>query len=43
MALRLNQDQKDSLVQKARETVESRFEIGTAITNALNALRIPRK
>jgi glycosyltransferase involved in cell wall biosynthesis len=42
-ALGLNQDQKDSLVQRARETVESRFEIGTAITNALNALQIPRK
>ena len=42
-ALNLNQGERDRCVQRARETVETRFEIGAAIGKALDALEIPRR
>jgi glycosyltransferase involved in cell wall biosynthesis len=42
-ALSLHQDERDRLVQRARKTVEDRFEICTAIRTALDSMEIPRR
>jgi glycosyltransferase involved in cell wall biosynthesis len=42
-ALRLHPDERDRMVQQARKTVEDRFEIGSAIQSALEAMGIPRR
>ncbi len=42
-ALSLRPDERDRLTQRARRTVEERFEIGLAIRSALDAMEIPRR